>query len=352
MKTYKNKILKCSFKIALFFIVLFTNTLHAQDIHFAQFYETAIIRNPALAGLYDGDVRAVLGYKDQWNAITNAYRTGFGSVEYKLPVGMSRDFISLGGYIAYDRSGSISLQTTHAMPTINYHKSLSNNRRSFLSLGFSYGFFQRSFDAGKITTNSQYQGGQYVPSASIGENFSRTGYTKFDGSVGLSYNAQVGANADNNLYIGAAYHHFNKPNVSFFSANDISLAPKFNFNAGIKIATDDYGFINIQADHSTQDVYKETLIGALYSYNLTQDPDDKGRFIHGGLMMRLGDAIIPVVKVDMQPFTIGVSYEALINGLRAASRSVGGFEVTLSYVGWRKNGRMTDEERRISCPKF
>ena len=46
----------------------------AQDIHFSQFFEAPLLRNPSLAGIYTGDIRVQAVYRDQWNSITNAYK--------------------------------------------------------------------------------------------------------------------------------------------------------------------------------------------------------------------------------------------------------------------------------------
>ncbi len=59
----------------------------AQDIHFSQFFEAPLLRNPSLAGIYTGDIRVQGVYRDQWNSVTNAYRTGSFNAEYKMPVG-------------------------------------------------------------------------------------------------------------------------------------------------------------------------------------------------------------------------------------------------------------------------
>jgi len=42
----------------------------AQDIHFSQFFETPLLRNPALAGIFTGDVRIQAVYRTQWASVT------------------------------------------------------------------------------------------------------------------------------------------------------------------------------------------------------------------------------------------------------------------------------------------
>jgi hypothetical protein len=70
--------------------------LHAQDLHFSQFFEAPLLRNPSLAGLFDGDVRVQGVYRNQWNSIAYPYQTGSLNAEYKFPVGKGDDFITTG----------------------------------------------------------------------------------------------------------------------------------------------------------------------------------------------------------------------------------------------------------------
>ena len=184
----------------------------SQDVHFSQFFETPLWRNPSLAGIYNGDIRVQAVYRDQWNSVTNAYRTGSLNAEFKMPVKKSNDFVTTGLEVLYDRAGTIGWTSSHVLPVLNYHKSLSNERNQYLSLGFMGGWVQRRFDPSKVTTNSQYDNG------GIGENFSNTQYNYVDGSVGMSYNSTLGFNVNNNFFVGAAYPSAGGSNHSFATA--------------------------------------------------------------------------------------------------------------------------------------
>src|SRR4051812_42026575 len=87
-----------------------------QDLHFSQFFEAPLLRNPSLAGIYNGDVRVQGVYRDQWNSFTNAYRTGSLNAEYKMPVGKGDDFITTGLQLLFDKSGTVGLTTSQALP--------------------------------------------------------------------------------------------------------------------------------------------------------------------------------------------------------------------------------------------
>src|SRR6187402_2283897 len=93
-----------------------------QDLHFSQFFEAPLLRNPSLAGIFTGDIRVQGVYRDQWNSVTKAYRTGSLNAEYKMPVGMTNDFITAGVQTLFDKAGTVGLTTTQVLPALNYHK--------------------------------------------------------------------------------------------------------------------------------------------------------------------------------------------------------------------------------------
>lgn len=259
-----------------------------------------------------------------------------------MPIGKGDDFVTMGMQVLYDKAGTIGWTTTHVLPALNYHKSLSTHRNRYLSLGFMGGWVQRRFDPSKATTNSQYDNG------GLGENFSNTQYNYMDGSVGMSYNSNLGENSNNNYFIGAAYHHFNRPKQTFFYRNaGIELHPKWVFSAGLKLGITDYAYMTLQADHSMQGGFKETIGGAMYGIKLGDDPDNPSYTIHAGAFLRWNDAVIPVVKIDFHPFSVAFSYDANISKLRTSSYGRGGFEISISYSGFRKS-----VGEYLLCPKF
>lgn len=315
--------------------------VQAQDIHFSQFSEAPLWRNPSLAGIFTGDVRVQAVYRDQWNSVTNAYRTGSMNAEYKLPVGKVNDFVTVGMQVLYDRAGTIGWTSTHVLPALNYHKSLSTQNNRYLSLGFMGGLVQRRFDPSKMTTNSQYDNG------GLGENLANSQFSYLDGSVGMSYNSNLNFNPDNTFYIGAAYHHFNKPNNSFYRNATIELHPKWVFSGGLKLGVSDYAYLTVQADHSKQGGFAETMAGMMYGLKLGEDPDNPAYTLHAGGFLRWNDALIPVIKIDYTPFSVALSYDVNISKLKPSSYGRGGFELSVSYIGFLKRN-----EGYLLCPKF
>jgi type IX secretion system PorP/SprF family membrane protein len=313
----------------------------AQDVHFSQFFEAPLWRNPSLAGIFNGDIRVQAVYRDQWNSITNAYKTGSLNAEYKIPVGKGNDFFTTGIQILNDKAGSIGWVTTQLLPVLNYHKSLSTEKNSYLSLGFMGGWVQRRFDITKMTTNSQYDNG------TLGENLANVQYNYLDGSVGMSYNSNLRDNPANTFFVGAAYHHFNRPNKSFYRNSTIELNPKWVFSGGLKLGVTDNAYLTIQADQTMQGGFAETVAGMMCGLNIGGDPDNPAYTIHAGTFLRWNDALIPVVKLDYNPFSVAVSYDANISKLKPSSYGRGGFELSVSYIGFLKRN-----DGYILCPKF
>ena len=340
----KKKLLHTYLTALLLTGIFLMRSAEAQDVHFSQFFETPILRNPSLAGVFTGDIRVQAVYRDQWNSVTTAYRTGSLNGEYKMHIGRSDDYLTAALQLLYDRAGSVSWVSTHVLPAVNYHKSLSNERNRYLSLGFMAGFVQRHFDRTKMTTNSQYDG------QGDGENFPAPQYSYFDGAVGMSYNTQLNTNPDNNMFVGVAYHHFNHPKNSFYRNPAIEVLPKWVASSGFKFSVTTTSYVTVQADYTIQGPFNEVLTGALYGLKLGDDEDNPLYTVHGGAFLRWNDAFIPVVKIDYKPFSISMSYDVNISKLKTSSYGRGGFEIGVSYIGF--TNRLGSTIDATLCPKF
>lgn len=324
--------------------IIFSICSMAQDIHFSQFFETPLLRNPALGGIFTGDVRVQMVYRDQWRAVTEGYKTGSLNGEYKLPVGKGNDFVTVGGQVLFDRAGTAALTQTSIMPALNYHKSLSDEFNRYLSLGFMGGVVNRHFDKSKITTDNTYNNG------TDGEINVIPNYTYLDAGVGMSYNSNLTSDPEDNYYLGIAYHHFTKPRNSFFRDPTIPLNPKWVASAGFRFGVNEYSYLTIQADHSIQAKYTETIVGTMYGLKIGELVDDPKYVIHGGVFYRWADALIPVIKLDYKPFSVAFSYDANISKLKTASNGRGGFELSVSYIGFTNRNNSTLDA--VRCPRF
>lgn len=329
--------------------ISFAINVFSQDIHFSQFFEAPLLRNPALAGIFTGDIRVQGIYRNQWNSFTNAYRSGSFSAEYKMPVGKGNDFITAAMQMLFDKAGTAGLTTTHVLPAFNYHKSLSDEKAMYLAVGFMGGLVQKRIDRSKITTNNQYDGSAFNPSLADGETFVNGSYNYLDASFGGSFNTTFGENEKNSLYVGAGFHHMHQPRNSFYTST-ASLHPKYVFSGGVKFAIDEYTSFTLQADQSVQGGFNETIGGALYSFGVGGDPENPAYTLHAGAFLRWKDALIPVLKIDYHPLAIAISYDVNVSQLKTASQGRGGFELSVSYIGFFNHDHSSKD--KILCPRF
>lgn len=326
--------------------------LNAQDIHFSQFYETAILRNPSLTGIFTGDYKVGVVYRSQWSSISKPYQTAVVSAESRIPMrGDANDFLSVGLLGYYDRAGSVSLQTTSLYPAINYNKSLSSDRSSFLSVGFAGGFIQRSFDPSKATFDNQYQNGAFDPANSTGESLPDPSFTQWDIGAGVSYNNTVGPDNNINYVLGVSGYHFSTPKYSFDNDRAIHVAMRWNGSAGLNVRVSEKFNYQLHANYMNQGSYNEVIAGGLLGWNKMAPSSSTVLFsIMGGAFYRVGDAVIPVVKVRYETLTFGFSYDATLSKLTDASNLRGGFEITIMQTGLFRDPMF--EKSRTLCPHF
>lgn len=315
----------------------------AQDIHFSQFFEAPLYRNPALAGIVHGDYRIQTVYRSQWNSITSAYKTTSVNAEYKLPI-KNDDFLTLALQVFHDKAGTTNLTTTHLLPALNYHKSLSTERSMYLSVGFMGGYVQRRIDRSKITTNSTYDG------LGDGEDALIPQYGYWDGTAGLSFNTQLGDKQDNNLVVGAALHHFIRPKNSFYNNGAVVVNPKWVFSADVRFALNDQAYLTLHNDYSQQGSYSEKLTGAIYTHKIGPYTDEPDFTLGLGGFMRWGDAFIPTFQLNYRPFALSMSYDVNVSKLAATSYGQGGYEMSLAYVGFLD--RDNSSANAVLCPRF
>lgn len=337
-------------KRILIIILLLINAymLNAQDINFSQFYEMPLLRNPALAGLYDGDYRVTGAYRNQWASVTTPYVSQGLGLEGKMAVNENSDnYFAFGIQMTNDMAGDSKMGRTQALPVFTFHKSLSSERNTYLSLGFIGGFVQQRFDPTNLKFDDQFVNGAYSELNPTRQTFTNTNLTYFDGSVGMCFSDETDKKVM--YYLGASYFHFNQPKVAFAKSSDIRLNKKIMLNGGISFPMTDYNRLLFYVDYFTQGGNKQTQGGLMYRMNLTQDDEEGvGTLFSIGSFIRWNDAIIPMVKFNVNRVGVGFTYDVNVSKLKAASESRGGFEVTMSYQNFLNIGKSSLSRTR--CP--
>lgn len=333
-------------------IMIMTFALHtqAQDVHFSQFYENSIMRNPALTGIFSGDYKVGANYRTQWNNISVPFRTFMLTGETRIATNKEvGDYLSIGVSGIYDQAGTTSFNTMQAYTALNYNKSLQDTRNTYLSVGFAGGYIQRTINFAKATYSSQYVNGGYSVDNPSGENFNKTNIENFDIAAGISLNSSAGPDNIVNYYVGFSVFHLNRPKHSF-DVNDVTtvLPAKYAVNAGISWRlTPEFGF-SAHADYAMQATSRQIIAGGLLSWQTLSTTDNNVK-LYAGVFVRYKDAFIPTFKIDYATYSFTFSYDANTSSLKPASAGAGAYEVSLFVKGkYRRQGYGSN----TNCPRF
>ena len=143
------------------FSLICCSSLTAQDIHFSQFWNAPTYINPALTGVFNGNLRMISNYRNQWKSITpNSYETMALYVDgTPFAENIKSGFIGTGVGIYNDRAGDGKLGTTQFNATFSYTHYLAENQS--LGAGMQIGYAQRSVDFLSFTWDNQWDGSSY-----------------------------------------------------------------------------------------------------------------------------------------------------------------------------------------------
>ena len=330
-------------------LLIFSHVGKAQDFTFSQFYEQPLLRNPALAGLFTGDLRISMSYRDQWGSVTVPYRTTSLNVEHKIPVGSSHDLITIASQMSVDAAGDIRLKRTQFLPSISFHKSLSEENNTYLTAAFQSGPVSSQFDATQLKLGDQYRGGEYNASNPSLQPIKNTGYSYWDVNAGLSFSSSF--KNKTNFYMAVGMTHITNPTIKSVTG-DVSgfLSPKISLNAGINAPSGERGHIMAFTDWFSQNGNRQILSGILYGIDIIEYDNGEPDIFYIGSFLRWGDALIPVIKLGFNHISVGVSYDVNISKLNVVSNWRGGLELSLSYSGFLKIRNSTLD--RVRCVRF
>jgi len=331
--------------LSLLLLLLLKGTLTAQDINFSQFYEMPMLRNPALAGFYKGDIRVTGVFRNQWVAVPVKYRTQGLGVESRFAVGNGDDYMSLGLQMTNDMAGDGNLGRTQILPVAAFHKSLNADRDMYLTAGFIGGPVSQRVDPTRLRFDDQFVNGVYSSTNPTRQSFSSTNFTYWDMGAGLSFSSEIAYGT--RFYLGASYFHFNNPKVAFSALNDIRLNRKFTLNGGLSIETSDNDRLSFFGDIFFQGGSRQVQGGAIFQHKIVSYADEEDIAFSTGAFYRGSDAVVPVIRLEYLKFGIGMSYDVNISKLRSASQFRGGLKMTMSYRTYLN--MMNNGIRKVRC---
>jgi len=314
----------------------------SQDFHFSMFNENPLNINPALTGAFPGDHRMIVNYKNQWQSISDPFRTYSGSYDAGLfKKDAESGYLSAGIQFLNDVAGTSEFTTTKFDVSLAYHVVLGYT--STLSAGISGGFCQRSLNSSALYWDNQYDGnGGFDQTVSSGETstFENFGYSDFSAGLMYSFATEESSMASNDgikFNIGFASYHINQPKLTFANVDTEQLFAKYMVHARGQFGIfSSNTAVVAQGMFANQGPAREIVAGVGLRFMLTEQSHYTGFMKESALTIgaayRVGDAIIPQLMLEIANFAIGIGYDVNTSGLNVASNSKGGTEIFLRYI--------------------
>ena len=325
-----------------------TSMLHAQDLHFSQFFNSPLSTNPANTGFIPGgDYRLGVNFRDQWSSIMSLpYRTmsAFGDVQVMKNQDQT-GWVGLGGLILRDVAGSGNLTSTKLYGSVAYHQMLGY--ASLLSLGFNVGYANKRINTSNLKFPDQFDGKFFDNKLPTSVSLDKNNIGYLDMQVGMNY----AYFPTEKIYVntGFSVHHVNTPRESFFQSNDVSnQVPRryIGFLNGSFMVNDQW-IVNPNAYFTMQAKSSELVAGLNAHYNLSGD----GEYVlMGGLYYRHKESVIPLIGLGYKDYAFTFTYDATVSTLRNYNGSRGAFEFSLVKQGVFE--RYDGNRRSTICPSF
>lgn len=323
-------------KIFIVCLVLFAFSGFGQDVHFSQFYRVPLMVNPALTGVFPGDHRGMLIFRDQWAGIAPFKTYGLAYDAAILRNKLNRKYLGVGLMAFKDEAGDTRLNTTQV--NISVSSVIMINQKQNISAGIQGGFAQRSIDAEALQWGAEYEeniGYQAGTGSSI--NYENYSYGDFSAGLSWSYSSSetnMSSNDQLRANAGIALYHLNQP-AQLFDEEDLHMQIVVHANASIGIKGTNLG-LTPSVLYLSQGPLKEINFGGLLRYTLKEQSKHTGLLkettLYAGSYYRLGDALIPTLIFEMASYSIGCSYDLNTSSFKEATGGKGGFELSLRYI--------------------
>lgn len=315
-------------------VLVLPSSLFSQDIHFSQFFNAPLVLNAASAGDIDGDQRAALMYRNQWQSAGSPFRTQ--AFSYDLPLFRERlkgRYLGVGIHIFSDKAGSTRFGDTQGSLSVSY--AIKSGDESLLAFGIQGGYGQRSAALSGMRWDSQYNGAGYDPSLASGETMADASTNFVDFGAGFLWKGE--ARAGWRWKSGIAVHHLNQPKVSLFGTNEDQLLRRYTVHAELRFEGKTWTWLpKVYAQQ--QGGAREIVFGALMHRRIGTDSRhttyQNSSAVYLGAFYRWGDAIAPTLQFEWQrKLVAALSYDINVSRLRAQTGLRGGMEVSIQWVG-------------------
>jgi type IX secretion system PorP/SprF family membrane protein len=338
--------------LSILIAVLAAGILQAQDHHYSQYWGSPLQLNPALAGVFDQNVRLNAHYRNQWFGSNTSFATYAVAVDGNLGRDkMKGNFIGLGAAFYQDVQDQGSFKNTGGSLSLSYNQRMGSRcKYHYIGLGLQPGFISKQINLRNLIYGRLFE---------VNDNSDPIDFLNyqnqfiFDFGAGISYFANI--QDRHNFGFGFSVAHIGEPNASFGNSSEDILYRRYTANASGKLQLNNkvLSVLPTVLFHK-QGPHQQINFGSYIGFTLDQRNNTN---LYVGAMYRMSgyeemgfgsDAFIGGVRLEVQTLDIGFAYDITTSDLRRAASFMGGPELYVIYtIPTSKSYR-----ERLNCPKF
>lgn len=320
-------------KILVFCIAFaaFASAGKGQDLHYSQFYNAPLVVNPALTGIFKGDKRVSISFRDQWRSVQVPWTTFTMGYDQKVYLDKHPSlFLGLGGFFNFDQQGDSKLN----LGSINLSGSISKilSQKHIITGGLTLGYASKGFNPDALSWDNQFTNGSYSSGSASGESFTVERFGYIETALGLNYRYQKSRRTKMDIGIGA--WHLTTPQDQFIQRStnlqELPIRLSIYGTGSVKLAEK----IDLELDLMVQDQseYKEIIFGGYLDFYLDKSRG-KEKNLHLGAGYRTSGAIYPKIALEWQKrFFVAVSYDIDLSEFNQHTNYRGGPEIHFNYL--------------------
>ncbi|MCF8449503.1 MAG: PorP/SprF family type IX secretion system membrane protein [Taibaiella sp.] len=317
-------------------LLLFTGNSSGQFLRFSQYMAAPMTLNPAMTGLGTEDYRITSNHRSQWSSISPMpYQTSTMSVDIntlknKLPKG---DALGVGVIGLFDRSGSGGVLNKTGGLSLAYHKTLGKDSNNHISIGAQGMWVHKNIDYARLTYEDIHNNGNGTLAYPFSVFTEKETMSYFTYNVGAMYSGKLGKQSS--LYLGYSLYYVNRPIEYYLQSISQVIYTKHSIYGGTTHHISNNVVLNTSGLFLYHGAAMELAAGSTVGVvlNPRRTIAHNKTILYMGGWYRYQDALVPYVGFERRKVRWGFSYDINISDFTPAARSVGAYEVSLSFNG-------------------
>ncbi len=324
--------MRVSFLYILFFLLSIVQSL-AQDPYLSQPYSSAQFLNTASVGGGVYDQRINGNVRTQFIDNNKSYQTIFAGWDWRSgkSVYEGDNYLGLGINVLSDQIMNGAINSNHVTFNVAYHMFVDEDYKNNIALGLGASYINTTVDRTKLIFADQYDYSANLVSATA-EMF-KNNASRFSMNVGLAFTRHT---EDAFLETGGSLNFQSMPDLLTTTLNT-RLSYKSSVYVNYETKLYNQFTASVHASYINRTNNSQILTGGSIGLPIATYEDAEKR-MYVGCYYRIGDAIIPSLRLLMNKNILGFSYDIYNTDITQARLRQNTFELSFSTsIGNRRN---------------